>query len=297
MHNRNPDLVGENRFERIFQDREINKEGGVGPLTSYAKKQLHDDEIIEFNPNVYLPDAVIEELTNVSSLNKIFYSDHALERVAERGMPCFHRLNFADCHAGQIDHRKSEYRKHHGTLLKDDSFKVEIEKVKATYDPIHGKTDVVRMNVRIKGIVGMGDNEEENQNPKNQLDAILVLDVKRGKKGGYVGVAVTGWMKAGDDYPPRHNYAVENDFHGFINKMEKGYRITKKKEIQAKREQNIKIKEENKEKVYKTWRGDTVNVAHKEKNDNNENSKKHPSKKRGMRRKGYSPKTRNAPHF
>lgn len=288
MRNRNSDSIEKNRFERIFQDRENNKEGGIGPLTSYAKKQLHDDEVIEFNPNVYLPEAVIEDLTKVYSLNKIFYSDHALERIAERGMPCFNRLNFADCHAGQIDHRRSEYRKHHGTLLKDDSFKVEIEKVKATYDPIHGKTDIVNMNVRIKGVVGMGDDEEENQNPKNQLDTILVLDIKKGKKGDYVGVMVTGWMKAGDDHPPRHNYAVENDFHDFINKVEKGYRITKKKEIQAKREQNIKVKEENKEKVYKTWRGDTVNVAHKEKNDNNENSKKHPSKKRGMRRKGYS---------
>lgn len=285
MEKNNFNSSEKNRFERIFQDREKNnKDQGISPLTSFAKKQLHEDEVIEFNPNVYLPDAVIDELTNVSSLNKIFYSEHALNRISERGMPCFHRIDFADCHAGQIDHRKSEYRKHHGELLKDKSFKVEIEKVKATYDPVHGKTEIVNMNVRIKGIVGMGDSEEENKEPKNQLDTILVLDVKKGKKGDYVGVMVTGWMKAGDDHPPRHNYAKEDDFHSFINKMEKGYRIAKKKELQAKREQNIKVKEENKEKVYKTWRGETVNVAHKEKN---ESSKKHPSKKRGMRRTRY----------
>ena len=47
------------------------------------------------------------------------------------------------------------------------------------------------MNIRIKGVVGMGDNEEENKKPKNQLDTILVLDVKKGKKGDYVGIMVT----------------------------------------------------------------------------------------------------------
>lgn len=30
MQNRNPDLVEKNRFERIFQDRENNKDGGIG---------------------------------------------------------------------------------------------------------------------------------------------------------------------------------------------------------------------------------------------------------------------------
>ena len=288
MESKNSKLSNKNRFEEIFQDRENNKDGTLGVLKSDAKLKLHEDEIIEFNPSVYLPDVVIEELMKVSSVNKIFYSDHALNRIAERGMPCFHRLDFADCHAGQIDHRKSEYRKHHGELLKNKSYGVEIEKIKATYDPIHGKTDIVNMSIRIKGVVGMGDNQEENKEPKNQLDTILVLDIKKGRKNDYIGIMITGWMKAGDDHPPKNKYAKEENFHDFINKMEKGYRLTKKRELQAKREMNIKIKEGNREKVYRTWRGEEISVQYKEKDEN----KKTPSKNRGRRRTGYSKPSR-----
>jgi hypothetical protein len=288
-----------NRLEAIFSSRDKVPDSSIGPLTSYAKRSLNEDEVITFNPSVYLPQGVIDELSKVSSLSKIFTSDHSLERMKERGMPHFHRLNFADCHAGQIDHRQSHYNQHGGKLLKH-SYPVEIEKVKATYDPTRGKVDVVNISFRVKGIVGMGKDDEENKEPKNQLDALLVLDVKRGKKGDYVGVMVTGWMKAGDDYPPRKNYAVEQDFNKFVNKMDHMYRITKEREISAKRQARIAMKNENREEIMRSVKGEQAVTAYYKKSKGKGNSNKFDDnedrdnkkdrkggKDRGKRRSGY----------
>lgn len=223
-------LMG-NRYENIFNDRED------GILTTYSKRQLSEDEMIDFHPAHYIPESVVEKLS-VSSLAKIFYSDHAEDRNRERGMPHFHRLDFNNCHAGQIDHRKSNYNQHNGVLLKDGGYKVEIDKVRATYNPVHGKTEIINMNIRIKGVIGMGRSDEENKKPENQLDSILVLDIKKGKRGDDVGVMVTGWMKAGDDYPPKHKYTNKQDFQNFIEKMDKGYRLSKFRSKDMKKERN-----------------------------------------------------------
>lgn len=166
------------------------------------KKDVPKNYAMRFDPMQFLPADLEEELEALSSVDKIFYTNHAEERIQQRDMVAFKRLNMQGMDSRDLDMRLSRHKNHNADVGKD--ILPMVQQVEATYNPISGKNEILRINFRCKNAL---EGREDGGSFDNQ-DAVFVMDVKKDKKGRNCGIMMTGWMCDSNDY----NYEAQHQY-------------------------------------------------------------------------------------
>lgn len=198
---------------------------------------------MRFDPMQFLPEDIKEELEEISKIDSVSYTNHARERIAERDIVTLRRLDLNNSKDSlSIDKSTSRHKNHYGAELGKDPI-MTVQQVTATYNPIKGRNEILRVNVRCKNMI---ETQEENGGIHKQ-DSVLVLDIKKKSNGRNHGVMVTGWMVDSNDYnyEASHKYTNRKMLNMVQDQIMEDYRRHKNLERRKSNDKNFTVENDS----------------------------------------------------
>lgn len=159
---------------------------------------------MRFDPMQFLPEDIKEELEEISKVNSVSYTHHARERIEERNIVTLRRFDLNNSEESlSVDKSTSRHKNHYDSELGKDPI-MTVQQVTATYNPITGRNEILRVNVRCKNLI----ETPEDDGGIHKQDSVLVMDIKKKPNGRNHAVMITGWMVDSNDY----NYEASHKY-------------------------------------------------------------------------------------
>lgn len=235
--------------------------------------------VLRIDPNGWMPEEIKEELQKFMNFDRLFYTEHAEERLKERDLACFKSLRVGEMDYKDINHSNSRHKNHTNSVL-SSSFNCSIQKLEITYNPKNSQYEILRATFRMTDVLKdketLNNKSIADNKPGDGTDMIVVLSTnKRDNPNKKVGVVVTGWSASNDDYNLElgTSFANKKECENVKSQIEKDY----KKHCLAKK--GLALVEE--EKYTKTYK----NNQEKRPNPKKRNG---PKKREAYHRKGKS---------